>query len=93
LLQAHETLTESKLETLLFSPGFSTKSEASIISGRGVGLDAVRSALESEKGRIHLRLTEKDEDKGTWHFHFEMTLPASTFITGPKSEQRIPQAS
>jgi two-component system chemotaxis sensor kinase CheA len=93
LMQAHETLTEAKLEALLFSPGFSTKSEASIISGRGVGLDAVRSALESEKGRIQFRFTERNDDKGTWHFHFEMNLPASSFITGPEPEQIIHQAS
>jgi HPt (histidine-containing phosphotransfer) domain-containing protein len=86
LIQPHENLTESNLERLLFSPGFSTKSEASIISGRGVGLDAVRSALEREQGRIHLQFTEKDDQRGTWHFHFEIFLPASTYVIGPESQ-------
>jgi hypothetical protein len=56
-------------------------------------LDAVRSALEREKGRIYLQFTERDDEQGIWHFHFEMILPAFSFITGPESELMTQQAS
>lgn len=54
---------------LIFIPGFSTKDQASDISGRGVGLDAVKTYVESFGGSISLT-TEKD--RGT---HFLLRLP------------------
>lgn len=42
----------SRLFNLIFEPGFSTASEVSQLSGRGVGLDVVRSQLRSLKGTI-----------------------------------------
>ena len=41
-----------KLLDLLFEPGFSTASKVSELSGRGVGLDVVRSQLRSLKGKV-----------------------------------------
>jgi two-component system chemotaxis sensor kinase CheA len=40
---------------LIFSAGFSTASEVSDISGRGVGMDVVRSSIERIGGRASLR--------------------------------------
>jgi two-component system chemotaxis sensor kinase CheA len=40
---------------LIFQPGFSTAQSVSDVSGRGVGLDVVRSALESIRGRVEVR--------------------------------------
>ncbi len=45
---------EDDLVELLFAPGFSTSTEVNDVSGRGVGLDAVKSALEREGGSIAL---------------------------------------
>ena len=42
---------------LIFRSGFSTTSFVSDISGRGVGLDAVRSSVESARGRVEVRST------------------------------------
>jgi two-component system chemotaxis sensor kinase CheA len=39
---------------LIFSPGFSTASDISDISGRGVGMDAARTAIEALGGRISI---------------------------------------
>ncbi|MDJ0702433.1 MAG: response regulator [Leptolyngbyaceae cyanobacterium MO_188.B28] len=43
---------KKQLAELIFSPGFSTASQVSELSGRGVGLDVVRSQLKSLKGTI-----------------------------------------
>jgi len=40
---------------LIFRPGFSTAAAVSEVSGRGVGLDVVRSTLASLKGRVEVR--------------------------------------
>jgi two-component system chemotaxis sensor kinase CheA len=37
---------------LVFKPGFSTSAEVTNLSGRGVGMDAVRTAVESIGGRV-----------------------------------------
>jgi chemotaxis family two-component system sensor histidine kinase/response regulator PixL len=44
----------SRLLELLFEPGFSTASQVSQLSGRGVGLDVVRDQLRSLKGSVTL---------------------------------------
>jgi two-component system chemotaxis sensor kinase CheA len=40
---------------LIFLPGFSTSEEVSSVSGRGVGMDAVKMTVESLRGRISVR--------------------------------------
>ena len=47
-------INEAQLMDLLFEPGFSTAAEVSNLSGRGVGLDAVRAQLEALQGAITL---------------------------------------
>ncbi|HBB31287.1 MAG TPA: hybrid sensor histidine kinase/response regulator [Cyanobacteria bacterium UBA8803] len=54
LLSAEQltTVSDSHLYELLFEPGFSTAERVSELSGRGVGLDVVRSQMRSLKGNI-----------------------------------------
>lgn len=47
-----DTASTSTLLELMFEPGFSTASQVSELSGRGVGLDVVRSQLRSLKGNV-----------------------------------------
>jgi two-component system, chemotaxis family, sensor kinase CheA len=48
-------LTDEQAVDLIFSPGFSTASAVSDISGRGVGLDIVRSTAERIGGRVSVK--------------------------------------
>jgi len=61
LLQSTEAQNLSEAETfeLLFQHGFSTHAVASELSGRGIGLDFVRSRVESLGGRITIESTPK----------------------------------
>jgi PAS domain-containing protein/HPt (histidine-containing phosphotransfer) domain-containing protein len=52
ILSADETVPSEKLAALIFESGFSTKSKVDMISGRGVGMDAVRHLFEEAGGRI-----------------------------------------
>jgi chemotaxis family two-component system sensor histidine kinase/response regulator PixL len=45
-------LSKERLADLIFEPGFSTAAQVSELSGRGVGLDVVRSQLRSLKGTV-----------------------------------------
>jgi two-component system chemotaxis sensor kinase CheA len=62
-------LSESAAFHLIFTPGLSTSDEITEISGRGVGLDVVQSALSNLKGAIEL---ESDPGKGT---KFRLLVP------------------
>ena len=54
LLKAGQTHSPERLHRLTLEPGFSTKDRASQLSGRGVGMDVVRSEIEALGGEIHL---------------------------------------
>ncbi len=58
IIKDKEPSTSREIYELLFHPGFSTKSTVSSVSGRGVGLDAVRDFLEKTGGSITLDSTE-----------------------------------
>ncbi|MFA0888254.1 MAG: chemotaxis protein CheA [Synergistales bacterium] len=47
-----ETITDRELFQFLFLPGFSTSDEVTELSGRGVGMDAVKTKVESLGGRL-----------------------------------------
>ena len=51
------TMTPQQIQSLIFAPGFSTRSEVSEISGRGVGLDVVRENVERLKGTVQVEST------------------------------------
>ncbi|MFN4329210.1 MAG: chemotaxis protein CheW [Limnobacter sp.] len=50
-----EAMTEAELQQLVFMPGFSTARTVSDVSGRGVGMDVVRSAIARVNGQMTLR--------------------------------------
>jgi len=47
-------LSETETYNLLFAPGFSTAKTVSDISGRGVGMDVVKSSIEALRGTIEI---------------------------------------
>jgi two-component system, chemotaxis family, sensor kinase CheA len=47
-------LSERELFALIFAPGFSTAAKVSSISGRGVGMDVVKRAIEALRGTIEI---------------------------------------
>ena len=52
LIAEDAELSDSEIDSLLFLPGFSTVSEISNLSGRGVGMDVVRNSVMALGGRI-----------------------------------------
>jgi len=74
LIEPGIKLSESEIANLVFIPGLSTAGELSEISGRGVGLDVVKSEIRKLRGQIDI-LSEKD--KGTT---ISLKLPLSLSI-------------
>ena len=69
-------LSDDEVAELIFRPGFSTASTVTEVSGRGVGMDAVRNFLKRDGGDIALRFT--DDRVGAPYRAFEtiVSLPA-----------------
>ena len=72
--QQAETMPPGEILDLIFRPGFSTAEEITEISGRGVGLDVVRSVLHRVKGSADV---ETRSGKGTT---FRLKLPLTLAI-------------
>lgn len=49
-----EQMTDEQVFALIFEPGFSTSSVITDVSGRGVGMDVVRTTVEGLKGRVEV---------------------------------------
>jgi len=54
LINPDSELTEKEINVLIFAPGFSTASQVSGISGRGVGMDVVKKSIEHLRGTIEV---------------------------------------
>jgi len=67
LIASSDTLTDQEVNRLILLPGFSTAEKITDVSGRGVGMDVVKSAVEKLRGKMDIQSTE---GKGT------------TFVTG-----------
>jgi len=47
-------LSESEIYNLIFQPGFSTAKQVTDVSGRGVGMDVVKKAIEKLRGKVEI---------------------------------------
>lgn len=77
LLDASEIPSPHDLAQLIFAPGFSTAKAVTEVSGRGVGMDAVKMFVESVGGRIELRLLAEADRREFVPFETLIHLPAS----------------
>lgn len=69
-------INREELLMMIFEPGFSTKDEVSALSGRGVGMDVVKKAVDSIGGSI---MVEAMENEGST---IKLKLPSSMAVKG-----------
>ena len=74
IISADAVLTNEEIDQLICAPGFSTAEKISNISGRGVGMDVVRSNVEALGGRVEIHSVPGE---GTT---FTMILPLTLAI-------------
>ena len=67
-----ESMSEKDIINLLFHAGFSTSKKISDVSGRGVGLDVVKSKIESLSGEVEVK--SKMGEGSTWTIRLPLTL-------------------
>ena len=67
-------MTDEEAYNLIFAPGFSTKVEISDISGRGVGMDVVKTRITQLNGSVYI---DSEQGKGT---RLEIKVPLTLAI-------------
>ncbi len=67
-----ENMSDQEIINLLFHAGFSTSEVVSDVSGRGVGLDVVKSKIESLSGEVEVK--SKIDVGSTWTIRLPLTL-------------------
>ena len=75
LISREDKLTDAETVNLIFTPGLSTASQVTELSGRGIGLDVVRAEVIALGGRIDV---SSEANKGT---KFKLVLPLTTAVT------------
>ncbi|QOY85200.1 chemotaxis protein CheA [Paludibaculum fermentans] len=74
LIAADASLSERELQGLILLPGFSTASKVTSVSGRGVGMDAVKRQIDTLRGSLAIT---SERGKGT---RISITLPLTLAI-------------
>jgi len=69
-----ETMGDQQIQNFIFRPGFSTAASVTSVSGRGVGMDVVRTNIERIGGTVEL---SSEEGKGT---RFTIKIPLTLAI-------------
>jgi chemosensory pili system protein ChpA (sensor histidine kinase/response regulator) len=75
LLSNGQQVDDSEAANLIFTPGFTTATQVTELSGRGIGMDVVRSEVVALGGRIE---TSTSTGQGT---NFKLVLPLTTAVT------------
>ena len=79
-LAEHQPVTDEDIAELIFIPGLSTAAEITQVSGRGVGMDAVRKFLNKYEGDIKLIFTGETSPTGHRPFKMHITLPSKFVV-------------
>ncbi|MBQ0133329.1 MAG: chemotaxis protein CheW, partial [Comamonas sp.] len=75
LIGADEVVDAARAAQLVFMPGFTTAQQLTGVSGRGIGMDVVRSEVQALGGRIE---THTEPGQGS---SFRLVLPLTTAVT------------
>lgn len=74
LITSHDQMPDSRIYDLILEPGFSTAEKVTDVSGRGVGMDVVKSGIEKFRGNLNIA---SQKDQGT---KFTISLPLTLAI-------------
>ncbi len=90
LIDEDTELTERELNQMIFEPGFSTAAEISSVSGRGVGMDAVRTTIDGLGGNIEVQSKQKLGTRVTLRLPVTMAIIDGLRVRLGKSVYVIP---
>ena len=77
---------------LVFLPGFSTKELATSVSGRGVGMDVVKTAVEKNRGAIHIESSLGHGTKFAIRLPIELSIVPTMLVSTSGAALALPMA-
>jgi len=88
-----ETMSEQQIQKFIFKAGFSTAAEVTSVSGRGVGMDVVRTNIEKIGGTIELNSVEGRGTTFTIKIPLTLAIVSALIIESGGERFAIPQIS
>lgn len=92
-LETAQTLSDDEVNMLIFAPGFSTADKVSDISGRGVGLDVVKSKIESLGGQVTVVSTPGKGSKFSIQLPLTLSIISSMLVKLGSEKYAFPLSS
>ncbi|MEI7841499.1 MAG: Hpt domain-containing protein [Gallionellaceae bacterium] len=90
VLREGEEITEEQAIQMIFKPGLSTAQEITEISGRGVGLDVVRSEVSALGGRLDVASTAGKGVSFTIHLPLTLAITRTLMVRAGKDIYALP---
>lgn len=90
LVKGDQVFSESEIFNLIFAPGLSTKEEASNLSGRGVGMDVVKSNIEALRGTVAVASQLGQGTTVTIHLPLTLAIIDGFMVEAQKERYIIP---
>jgi two-component system chemotaxis sensor kinase CheA len=88
-----ETLSDKQIQQYIFKAGFSTAEQVTSVSGRGVGMDVVRTNIEKIGGTIELSSVEGKGTKFLIKIPLTLAIVSALVVESGKQRFAIPQIS
>jgi two-component system chemotaxis sensor kinase CheA len=85
-----EMLTQQEIGNLLFRPGFSTVDVITDLSGRGVGLDVVKTKIESLNGTVEIKSTLGQGSKFTIRLPLTLAIIQALMVNLNREKYALP---
>ncbi len=86
-------MTDGQVQRFIFRAGFSTAEKVSAVSGRGVGMDVVRTNIEKIGGTIDLKSTPGHGTTFTVKIPLTLAIVSALIVEAAKERFAIPQLS
>ncbi len=88
-----EQMSDAQVQRLIFHPGFSTAQKITNVSGRGVGMDVVRSNIEKIGGTIDMTSVEGSGTTMSIKIPLTLAIVSALIVEAHKERFAIPQIS
>jgi two-component system chemotaxis sensor kinase CheA len=92
LIAEHQASSDDEAYQLVFLPGFSTKEVASSVSGRGVGMDVVKTAVEKNRGAIRIDSNLGKGTKFSIRLPIELSIVPTMLVSTSGAQLALPMA-
>ncbi|WP_020184284.1 hybrid sensor histidine kinase/response regulator [Methylopila sp. 73B] len=88
-----EKMSDAQVHRFIFAPGFSTAAAITSVSGRGVGMDVVRSNIELIGGAVDLRSTQGKGSAVIIRIPLTLAIVSALMVTSAGETFAIPQVA